>query len=79
MMDYESIDREMSTWLVSCKMGTTRFFLTPEETATDILSRAARFRWFDQANDAAGIQREASAWQGGFDWQPISRPAASLA
>ena len=74
-MSHESIDKEMSQWLVSCEHKGTRFFLTPEHTATDILERAARFRDRDLALYAAVTEREAPAWAGRFSWTPVTRPS----
>ena len=77
-MDYEAIDKEMSMWLVTCVNGKTRFFLTPERTATDLLSRAERFSDRDKALQVAVEERQEAAWHGGFAWEPVTRPAASV-
>lgn len=74
-MDYEAIDREMSRWLVSCEKNGTRFYLTDEGTASDILSRARRYRDIAAAEVSADGARLERAWSG-FDWQAISRASA---
>ncbi len=75
-MDYEAIDREFSSYLVTCGLGKARFYLTPERTATDMIERADRFRYHDEAEVVASEQRAERAWAGYFDWQPVSVPAA---
>lgn len=74
-MDYEAIDRDMSSYVVTCKLKTTWFYLTPEGLATDILGNAQRYRWQDQAEKTAKVAREDVGWAG-FDWEPISVPEA---
>lgn len=70
-MNYEAIDREMSSWLISCVTNGTRFYLTDEDVGTDLPGRATRHRWLDDAQAHAADQRKQRAWKG-FDWQPIS-------
>lgn len=71
-MDYEAIDQDMSSWVVSTfYKGWTRFYLTDEGLGTDILSRAQRYRWIDQAEEAAHAAKQEYAWHG-FDWAPRS-------
>ena len=74
-MDYEAIDRDMSSWLVTSTRNNTRFFLTDDGVATDILSRARRYRWYDIAEEAATRANDEYAWQG-FDWFAMSVPEA---
>ena len=76
-MDYEAIDREMSLWVVTCVHNERRFFLANDFCATDILSRAQRFRDESRARDIADIERKDEAWHGQFDWQPMSRAEVS--
>lgn len=71
--DYEAIDRDMSSWVVSAKKKRTFFYLTGEGLATDALSRAARYRWADQADAAANIATQDPAWSG-FRWIAASVP-----
>lgn len=40
-----------------------------ENLSTDMLARARRFRWEDQAQEAALQARDEYAWRG-FNWQP---------
>ena len=75
-MDYDSIDREMSRWLVSCTKGSTRFFLTSGRLCTDRLERAARFLNRDDALAVAAEERQAPVWRGLFAWEPVTRPSA---
>lgn len=70
-MDYEAIDRDMSSWTVSCVKRGTRFYLTDTGVATDILSRANRWRWRDEAGVAADFARQERAWSG-FRWRAFS-------
>jgi hypothetical protein len=70
-MDYEAIDRDMSSYVVTSKKQTTRFFLTDEGLATDIPSRAKRFRWLDLAEKAADEANHDPGWRG-FKWKPMS-------
>ena len=73
-MDYEAIDREMSAWVVTSKMRTTRFFLTDEGLPTDIISRARLFSTYDRADIAAESANQEKTWaDGGFDWSPQMR------
>lgn len=74
-MNFESIDRDMSSWVLSAKKRKTRFFLTSDGLATDILSNAARFRYRDQALMAAAKAHMEPAWEG-FFWSPMSVPQA---
>jgi len=76
-MDYETIDKDMSSWIVSCTELTnrTRFYLNNDGTATDILSRAKRFRYYEQAMVAAIDARGEKAWAG-FEWEAMSVPEA---
>lgn len=77
-MDYEAIDREMSRWLVSCEVHGTRFFLTPEHTASDILARAERFSDREQALVVARAERQQASWRGGFAWEAVTRPSVAI-
>lgn len=77
-MDYEAIDRNMSSYALTCQKGSTRFFLSTSNTATDIWDRAAIFRWQDEAQKCADVQNAQVAWRG-FDWTVISVPAALVA
>lgn len=80
-MDYEAIDKEMSSFVVTSRtdMVTRRFYLTDEGLATDITSRARRFRYEDQAQKVADIENEDPAWgKGRFDWKVISVPEMKL-
>lgn len=70
-MDYEAIDRNMSSWVVNAYKNQTRFYLTEYGLASDILSHAKRYRWQDEAEAAAQLSRQEYVWQG-FDWQPRS-------
>lgn len=74
-MDYNAIDRDMSSWVVSCVRNGTRFYLTEQKVASDILSRAARFRYNVIAAKVADLERDEKAWEG-FDWQAMSVPEA---
>lgn len=65
---YEVIDKLFSSYVVTCQKDKTRFYLTPERTASDILDRAMLFRWPDDAHKVAETQREEYAWRGSFDW-----------
>jgi len=78
--DYESIDRYMSGWFISCVKDGTRFYMTAPGTATDMLTRAAWFRWGDDAERTAAMMREdwaALPYGSGFDWQPIAAAEVS--
>jgi hypothetical protein len=66
-MDYQAIDRDMSSWLVSCVVKGTRFYLTDELLATDISYRAKRYRWEDEAKGEALYQRGEN-WGPEFKW-----------
>lgn len=71
-MDYEAIDRDMSSWVVSCVKETTRFYITDGDLATDIPSHARRYRWLDQAEKAAAqASKEFSVGASGMDWEPV--------
>jgi hypothetical protein len=74
VMDFEAIDREMSCWVVTNLRDGTRFYIADNEseTATDIWSRAKRFRWHDQAQRAAS-EANRSMFSG---WAAISVPQA---
>lgn len=72
---FESIDRDMSSYVVACQKKSTLFFLTDEGLATDILSRAKRHRWEDKAVEAAESACAEYSWSG-FDWQAMSVPEA---
>lgn len=74
-MDYEATDRYMSSWVVTCTKNETRFFLTDDGLASDILSRAAIYRWADKAEQAAIEANAEKAWDG-FLWEEISVPEA---
>lgn len=74
--DYESIDRDMSCWLLTTThMGTT-FYLSDNEsgTATDILANAKRYRYQDQA--AAEAKAIEADWGWPWFWEPIMVPEA---
>jgi hypothetical protein len=66
-MDYDAIDREMSSWIVTCVKNATRFYLTPENCATDIRGRANLYRWENQAANAVDAANSEYSWQG-FHW-----------
>lgn len=70
-MDYEAIDRDMSSWVVACDKNDVRLYLTEEGLATDILSRAERYRWEDRADQVSEWAREDEGWRG-FDWHSAS-------
>ena len=74
-MDCEAIDKDMSSYVVTCRKLTTRIFLTDDGLGTDILSRASRYRYLDQAENTAKAARTEYAWKG-FNWQPMSVPEA---
>ncbi len=76
-MNYEAIDRDMSSWVISARKNGTLFFLTDEGLATDLLSRACRYRWEDRALDAAIDAQREEAWQG-FSWTPMRVPQAAV-
>lgn len=76
-MDYDSTDRYMSSWVVSCVHNGTRFYLTDDGMASDRLDRAYTARWEDTAYrtaESAKDERHAAdgspVWAG-FDWQPV--------
>ena len=74
-MDFEAIDRDMSCWVVTTMHQGVRFYISDNEaeTATDILSNAKRYRFWDQAKEAAErAERELTSWF----WEPKSVPAA---
>lgn len=73
-MDYDAIDRDMSSWVVTCIKNGTRFWIADNEaeTATDIWSRARRYRYFDLAESAMNT---ANAEMLG-DWVTMSVPEA---
>lgn len=78
-MDFDATDRYMSGWVISCVKGTVRFFVTDEGLPTDMLSRAAWYRWEADAREDATTTRNQWARSGerGFDWQPM-RTAEAL-
>lgn len=76
-MDYEAIDRHMSSWIVTCVKNRTRFYLTDDGVASDILSRARVFRWNEDAAREARASREEIPWSG-FAWS-ASRVAEEMA
>ena len=76
-MDHEAIDREMSSWLISCVKNGTRFYLTGEGIGTDIRSRAAVYRYLDKAETIALLARTEEAWRG-FDWRATSIPESHI-
>lgn len=69
---FESTDRDMSSWVLTCEHNGTRFFVNDEGTYTDMLSRARRFRWADQAEACAS---EMNA-EPGFALEPMGVPEA---
>ncbi len=70
-MDYEATDRFMSSWVVSCTLNGTRFYLTDERLASDMLSRAKVYRWEDEAAEAATSSLLEAAWGPAFTWRPL--------
>lgn len=74
-MDYEAIDRDMSSWVVSCERDGRRIYLVNRGTGggpgvvVDFLDQAQRYRWQDQAADAADLANESAAV--GFFWEPM--------
>lgn len=76
-MDYESIDREMSMYCVSCRKNGTKFFLTEDEMASDMPEHAARFKTWETASKAAKKIGMEKAWHG-FEWKAIDRAALYL-
>lgn len=72
---FEDIDRDMSSWVLTCEHNGTRFFVNDEGTYTDRLGRARRFRWADQAEAAVAEQHS----DPGFDLRPMSVPEAMVA
>lgn len=54
-------------WVVVAKKDGTTFYLTAEETATDIPSRAKQFDTRSDAEAAARKARSEKAWAG-YDW-----------
>lgn len=66
-MDYEAIDKDMSSYVISCRLRTTTLFLTDEGVATDILGRARRRQRLARAGDAAIQAMREKAWRG-FEW-----------
>ena len=76
-MDTETIDREMSSWMVSCIKNGTRFYLTGEGIGTDIRSRGAIYRYLDRAEIIALLARTEEAWRG-FDWRATSVPETHI-
>ena len=70
-MDYAAIDREMSSYLVTSRKNGTRFYLTEEGFATDMLSRAVRVHWQDWAEQMATQANAEKAWRG-FRWTVVS-------
>ena len=76
-MDYEAEDRYMSSWVVTCRHNGTRFYLTDEDLATDMLSNARVFRWEDEAREVATSARYGYEWRGEFRWKE-SRTAREL-
>ena len=73
-MDYQEIDREMSSFVVICKRGKTLFFVSdnPSESATDIWDNARRYRYEDRAGEAMARARSEFAWP----WYVVSVPEA---
>lgn len=73
-MNYESIDRDMSCWVLWSRRAGTLLYISDNasETATDILANARRYRWRDQA-EAVAIEM---GRQFGWPWKPASVPAA---
>jgi len=66
---FEDIDLDMSSWLVIWRHPSSLlFYLDHEGFITSILSRAKRFRHFDEA--------ERIARERGSTWVPISVPEA---
>jgi len=70
-MDYDSIDREMSTWVVTCQRNGTRFYLSDGDgtPATDMLRNARQFRWEDIAESAAQRANDEAGFA--FGWSPM--------
>ena len=68
---YEAIDRDMSSWTLACTHNGVRFFLSEDAAYTDLLSRARRFRWRDEA-EAVALEHS----EPGFRLEPMSVPAA---
>lgn len=60
----------MSSWLVAASHNGTRFYIADNEseTATDILARAKRFRWADEADAAA---KRAEKEIASFGWASV--------
>lgn len=71
-MDYEAFDRDAVQYLASCVHNGTRFYLTDCACATDIQSRARRFRDYNDADNAAWDARREDAWRG-FEWTAVRR------
>ena len=77
-MDYEAIDREMSSYVVSTVKNGTRFYLTDDGVASDRLSNARHVRWEEHAWEVARSANQEYAWHG-FTWEPLNYPAALVA
>ena len=77
-MDYEAIDRTMSSYVVTAVKNGTRFYLTDDGLASDILSHARQLRWEDSARELARLSNQEYPWHG-FTWEPMSYPAALVA
>jgi len=74
-MDYEAIDRDMSSYVIACEYNGVRFYIGNNGLGTDMLTLARRYRWRDQAEVAVQEAQTDRAWIG-FRWQVISVPAA---
>jgi hypothetical protein len=70
IMEYESTDKYMSSWVISSKKNGARFFLTTEDLATDIINRAHVERRLDKAEELAEFANDEYAWKG-FSWQAV--------
>ena len=75
-MDFEAIDKDMSSWVVAGKARSTILFAT-DIGLTDMLPRAQRFRWMDEAQSVANALN-ADRFCAGFNFEPVTVPAASL-
>lgn len=72
-MDYEAMDKQMSSWVVTGTLYNTRFYLTSDGLFSDILSHARLFRWRDQAETQAQAEQ---TYECHWTWHVLSYPEA---
>lgn len=68
---WESIDRDMSSWVLTCVHNGIRFYLSDSGTYTDRFENARRYRWVDLAEADASEHAEV-----GFKLRAMTVPAA---